>query len=71
MEEAREGGNAEWMEEEEGLQSKMWSLSLLGHDHLVISSSFGLIFSRKDGVLMEVFGVSNGGFKREKDGGDK
>ena len=70
MEDARERGNAEWKGGEEGLQSKVWSLSLLVHDHLVTSSSFGLIFFKEKVCFNGAFGVSNGGFKREKDGGD-
>ena len=45
--------NAEWREEEEGLQSKMWSLNLLGHDHLISSSSFGVVFLQRRMCLME------------------
>ena len=45
---------AEWMEDEEGLQSKVWSLNLLVHDHLVISSSFVVDFLKEIWCFMEL-----------------
>ena len=46
-------------------------MSLLGHDLLVISSSFVVGFLQGNGVLMEVSMCSPMEVSREEDGGDK
>ena len=60
---------AERRESGKGLQSEVWSLSLLGHDLLVSSSSFVVGFLQGKGVLMEVSRCLQWSFKRERDGG--
>ena len=63
------GEDAEWKKDEEGLQSKVWSLNLLGHGHLVSSSSFGLIFLQGKMCFNGGFWSLQWRFQREKDGG--